>query len=36
MALKLADDPRFQALMKQKVELPRTAKLAPPPNSGTL
>ncbi len=36
MALKLADDPRFQALMKQKVELPKTAKLAPPPNSGTL
>jgi tetratricopeptide (TPR) repeat protein len=36
VAAKLADDPRFQALMKQKVDLPKTAKLAPPPNSGTL
>jgi tetratricopeptide (TPR) repeat protein len=33
---KLADDPRFQALMKQKAELPRQAKLPTSPDSGTL
>jgi tetratricopeptide (TPR) repeat protein len=33
---KLADDPRFQALMKQKADLSRTAKLPTSPDSGTL
>jgi tetratricopeptide (TPR) repeat protein len=33
---KLADDPRFQALMKQKPELPKQAKLPTSSDSGTL
>lgn len=33
---KLSDDPRFQALMKQKADLPKLAKLPTSPNSGTL
>jgi len=33
---KLADDPRFQALMKKKVDLPKQARLPPSPDSGTL
>ncbi len=33
---KLADDPRFQALMKQKADLPKQAKLPAFPDSGTL
>lgn len=33
---KLADDPRFQALMRQKAELPKLAKLPASPDSGTL
>jgi len=36
LASKLADDPRFQALMKQKADLPKLAKLPPSPDSGTL
>jgi len=36
LASKLADDPRFQALMKQKADLPKQAKLRPFPDSGTL
>ena len=35
-ASKLADDPRFQALMKQKADLSRAAKLPASPGSGTL
>jgi hypothetical protein len=35
-AAKLADDPRFQALMKQKADLPKQAKLPTSPNSGIL
>jgi|GEM_PF-3366478 len=33
---KLADDPRFQALMKQKANLPKAAKLTTSPDSGIL
>jgi tetratricopeptide (TPR) repeat protein len=33
---KLAEDPRFQALMQQKAELPKLAKLPASPDSGTL
>jgi hypothetical protein len=33
---KLADDPRFQALMQQKADLPKPAKLPTSPDSGTL
>jgi hypothetical protein len=36
LALKLADDPRFQSLMKQKAELPKLAKLPAAPGSGNL
>jgi tetratricopeptide (TPR) repeat protein len=36
LALKLADDPRFQALMKQKADLPKSAKLPTSPDSGIL
>jgi len=33
---KLADDPRFRALMKQKADLPKQAKLSASSDSGTL
>jgi tetratricopeptide (TPR) repeat protein len=33
---KLADEPRFQALMKQKADLPKSAKLPTSTDSGTL
>jgi Flp pilus assembly protein TadD len=33
---KLAEDPRFQAIIQQKAELPKQAKLAAPADSGTL
>ena len=33
---KLVEDPRFQALMQQKAELPKLAKLPASPDSGTL
>jgi hypothetical protein len=33
---KLADDPRFQALMKQKADLPKPTKLPTSPDSGIL
>jgi tetratricopeptide (TPR) repeat protein len=33
---KLADEPRFQVLMKQKADLPKLAKLPPSPDSGSL
>jgi hypothetical protein len=33
---KLADDPRFQALIKQKANLPNSAKLPTSADSGTL
>jgi tetratricopeptide (TPR) repeat protein len=36
VASKLADDPRFQALMKQKANLPKAAKLPTSPDSGIL
>jgi hypothetical protein len=36
LSSKLADDPRFQELMKQKAELPKTAKVATAADSGTL
>jgi len=36
LASKLADDPRFQALMKQNADLPKQAKLPVSPGSGTL
>ena len=36
LASKLADYPRFQALMKQKADLPKQAKLPTSPDSGTL
>jgi tetratricopeptide (TPR) repeat protein len=36
LASKLADYPRFQALMKQKADLPKQAKLPSSPDSGTL
>ena len=35
-ASKLADDPRFQAIMKQKADLPKSAKLPTSPDSGIL
>lgn len=35
-ASKLADDPRFQVLMKQKADLPKSAKLPTSPDSGIL
>jgi len=36
LALKLADDPRFQTLMKQKADLPKSANLRTSAASGTL
>lgn len=36
LAVKLANDPRFEALMKQKTDLARQAKPAADPDSGTL
>lgn len=36
LASKLADDPRFQALMKQTADLPKPAKLPASSDSGTL
>jgi hypothetical protein len=36
LALKLADDPQFQALMQQKADLPKQAKLPSSADSGTL
>jgi len=35
LAVKLADEPRFQALMKQKADLPKTAKLMTSNETGT-
>ncbi|MGO8932381.1 MAG: tetratricopeptide repeat protein [Terracidiphilus sp.] len=36
LTTKLADDPRFQVLMKREADLPKQAKLPPSPGSGTL
>jgi hypothetical protein len=36
IGLKLADDPRFQELMKQKADLPKQTNLPIASDSGTL